>query len=224
MTIMQMLLAGGRATAPAIGSEYAGGYYAGDISTDASGVATHFLIVAPKASGEVASKTWGPTTTTSITSVIDGPANSAALAALGSTYEAATWCEALSIGGFTDWYLPTADELTVLYYYLKPGTTANYTALTDGENTHAVSPQPTTQWTSGAPAQTSVSAFQSGGAECFEGRVYWTSRETSSSPTNAYALSFDSGFGTSGTNTSLKTATTAYGGAIYTRAVRRVAL
>ena len=224
MTIMQMLLAGGRATAPAIGSEYAGGYYAGEISTDASGVATHFLIVAPKASGEIATKTWGPTTTTSINNVINGPTNSAALAALGSTYEAATWCESLSIGGFTDWHLPAVDELEVIYYYLKPETTSNAVGVGDGENTHAVSPQPTSAWTSGAPAQTSVSAFQSGGSECFEVGMYLTSCESPTFPSHCWALNFDSGFGTAGTNSTTKIGLSAYGVSIYTRAVRRVAI
>ena len=46
---------------PNIGDSYQGGYYAGSISHTANGVATHALIVAPRASG--ASGTGYPLTT-----------------------------------------------------------------------------------------------------------------------------------------------------------------
>ena len=67
---------------PNIGAPYGGGYIGGKISV--LGV-QYYLIVAPKASGENSSRTWGTYgVTTGITSVINGPTNSAALAALGA--------------------------------------------------------------------------------------------------------------------------------------------
>ena len=51
-----------------IGQAYGGGFYAGKIAVGGGGVATHYLIVAPKASGENSSLAWGPSgVTTGIT-------------------------------------------------------------------------------------------------------------------------------------------------------------
>ena len=98
----KLIMAAGRRLST-IGSAYGGGYYAGKISTAGNGVADYYLIVAPKATGEQTSTAWGPTaTTTGITSVIDGPGNTASLAALAGTYAAADWCTALDTGGETD--------------------------------------------------------------------------------------------------------------------------
>ncbi len=176
-----------------IGEACAGGYYAGKIALAGGGTATHYLIVAPKATGEFYGKTWGPTsTTTSITNVITGPANSIALALLASTYEAARWCESLEIGGYTDWYLPAKNELEVLYYNLKPGTDANNTGY--GSNANAVSPEPvSTVYTAGAPAQTSATAFRTGASsQEFVEYYYWSSTEYSSNL--AWLQYFGSGY------------------------------
>ena len=68
-----------------IGQAYGGGFYAGQIAVGGGGVATHYLIVAPKATGEASGKTWGTYgVTTGFTSVINGPTNSAGEAALGA--------------------------------------------------------------------------------------------------------------------------------------------
>ena len=120
--IQQMLTGGTYKPAPptTIGQAYGGGFYAGKISTTANGVATHYLIVAPKASGEALYQKWGTSgVTTAQTSVIDGPTNSAVEAALGAAYQAAKFCEDLNIGTYSDWYLPAKNELEVLYYFLK---------------------------------------------------------------------------------------------------------
>jgi len=164
-----------------IGQAYGGGYYAGKISTTANGVATHYLIVAPKASGESPDLTWGPSgVTTGVTSVIAGPTNSASLAALGASYQAATFCEGLTIGGYSDWYLPAKNELEVCYYFLKPTTSANDTA--SGSNDNAVSPEPVSQnYTSGSPSQTSAGiGFRGGETNAFSSNSYWTSTEGTS--------------------------------------------
>ncbi len=179
-----------------IGQSFGGGFYAGKIAVGGGGVATHYLIVAPKSTGEILDTAWGPTgVTTGIVSVIDGPANSAALAALGVGYAAATFCEGLSIGGYTDWYLPAKNEVEVLYYFLKPGTTLNNTSY--GSNANAVSPQPiSTNYTTGNPAQTPVGiGFRSGETNCFEIGTYWSSTEENAN--NAFGQGFNNGIQTS---------------------------
>jgi len=56
---------------------------------------------------------WGPTNlVTGAESTTDGVANAATLVAIpGDNYPAAEYCDALSEGGYTDWYLPAHDEL-----------------------------------------------------------------------------------------------------------------
>ena len=158
-----------------IGQAYGGGYYAGKINVSGT---QYYLIVAPKASGENSGRTWGVYgTTTGITSVINGPTNSASLAALGASYQAAIFAEGLSIGGYSDWYLPAKNELEVLYYFLKPTTDANNTS--SGSNANAVSPEPiSTNYTSGSPAQTSAGiGFRAGETNAFASGYYWSSTE-----------------------------------------------
>jgi hypothetical protein len=181
MSGIQQMLTGGTykpAVPTVIGEAWGGGYYAGKIAVGGGGVATHYLIVAPKASGENSSITWGVIgVTTGITSVINGPTNSASLAALGAAYEAARFCENLTIGGYSDWYLPAKNELEVLYYFLKPTTDANATS--SGSNANAVSPEPiSTNYTSGSPAQTSAGiGFRTGETNAFATGYYWSSTE-----------------------------------------------
>jgi hypothetical protein len=175
-----------------IGDAYGGGFFAGQINVSGT---KYNLVVSPKASGESSSIRWdasGTTRTTGITSVINGPANSAALAALGVDYQAATFCESLTIGGYSDWYLPAFNELEVLYYYLKPSTTANTSFSNPGSNANAVAPEPiNTLYTSGNPAQTSATAFKSGGSEAIIEYINWTSTEYSAA--NAFVQTFDNG-------------------------------
>ena len=144
----------------------------------ADGVATHYLVVSDATVGESGGLAWGPiATTTGVTSVIDGPTNSATLAALGSSYAAATFCETLNAGGYTDWYLPAKDETSVLYYFLKPGTFTNITSA--GSTAYAVSPQPiSTNYSTGTPAQTAATNFRVGaGDQEFSQVDYNTSTE-----------------------------------------------
>jgi len=159
---------------PAEGLSIAGGFYAGQISTAGNGVASHFLIVAPKSSGENSSRQWKTTNTSTsgTSSVIDGPTNSANMN--NATHPAAQFCEGLTIGGFSDWYMPAKNELEVCYYNLKPTTQNNNT--NSGTNTNAV-PSRGSNYTAGTPAQTSATDFQTGNAEAFSGVAYWSSTE-----------------------------------------------
>ena len=171
----------------AIGAAYGGGYFAGQINISGT---FYNLVVADKSVGHTTNKVWGPYgVDTGFTSVINGAANSAGQAALGATYEAATFCENLNTGGYTDWYLPSLNEMEVLYYFLKPYTGNNVTGIgTDnpngdnGYNANAVSPEPiSTGYTTGAPAQTTATVFQFGNAQAFDLNRYWNSTQFSSS-------------------------------------------
>jgi hypothetical protein len=186
MSGIQQMLTGGTYKPTVIGQAYGGGFYAGKIAVGGGGVATHYLIVAPKATGEGGGQ-WGPTgVTTGITSVINGPANTASLVGLGTSYQAAVFCNNLNAGaglnGYTDWYPPAKNELEVLYYFLKPMSIANDTA--SGSNANAVSPEPISQnYTAGSPAQTSAGiGFRTGETNAFvTTHYYWSSTETNDS-------------------------------------------
>jgi hypothetical protein len=175
---------------PAIGQSYGGGYYAGKISTTGDGVATHYLIVCPKASGtgqysySTAGGSGDPT------SIIDGPTNSSTMN--NASHPAAQFCEGLTINGYSDWYLPARNELMVIYYNLKPDTTASYS---ERSNPYSVPPMGT--FSTGNPSRTSVSIFQAGGSEALDNSpgywYYWSSTQ-SPSGTNATAVNFQSGY------------------------------
>lgn len=175
--------------------------------TDWSIMAKYRLIVAPKSSGESSSKqyknanTAAPSATGTLTE--GSKATLAMVAADTSTvYPAAHFCNDLTIGGYSDWYLPARDELELIWRNLKPVTNNNYTStdrptgatpdyknlgsLGDTANTHGTNNNSSPQgsaYTSNSPAQTSVAAFQSGGAEAmtFGDNYYWSSTEYSSS-------------------------------------------
>jgi hypothetical protein len=177
---------------PAIGDSFKGGFYAGLISHTADGVATHALIVAPRATG--ASGTgytittllaWQSTTsTTSATSPFDGADNTSKM----TNSPAADFCTGLTIGGYSDWYLPARFELDIAYYHLKPTTGGNNTSW--GINDYSV-PKRTVNNTAGDPAQTSVTAFKDTGSEPFVADFHWSSTERTS--TDAWRLDFAGG-------------------------------
>jgi len=172
-----------------IGQAYAGGFYAGQIGV--AGVATHYIVVGPVASGESTLQYKNANTAVpGADSVIDGPQNTADMVANGdaTVYPAAHFCNDASIGGFTDWYMPAKNELEVCYYNLKPTTTSNNTS--SGTNTNAV-PSRGSNYTAGTPAQTSATAFQTGNAEAFAAAFYWSSTEDSA--TNAWRRLFTYG-------------------------------
>jgi hypothetical protein len=190
--------AGNQEPAFEIGQELEGGYFAGYISHSANGVATHALIVAPAATGASGAGytittylQWKTSTTTTAgtTSSFNGAANTAAIVTAGiASHPAAQFCVNLTIGGYSDWYLPARYELDIAYENLKPTTASNSTSF--GINPYSV-PERTVNRTAGAPAQTSVAAFQSGGAQAFVGQNHWSSTEVNAA--DAYGPDFGNG-------------------------------
>jgi hypothetical protein len=171
-----------------IGQPVEGGFFGGLISHTADGNPTHALIVAPAATGatgtgytratELAWKTTA-TATAGADSLFDGAANTAAMVAAGiADHPAAQFCYSLSIGGFSDWYLPAQLEHDIVYFNLKPSTISNATFT--GANPYSV-PLRTENYTSENPAQTTVSWFQDGGAEAFSTVAHYASNEVSNS-------------------------------------------
>jgi hypothetical protein len=157
-----------------IGQVFGGGFYAGQISTTGNSVADYNLVIGPIASTQ-STLQWKTTRTSTAgtSSDIDGPANSAAMN--NASHPAAQFCEGLTVGGFSDWYMPARNELDVCYFNLKPTTQVNDT--NSGINANAV-PARASNYTTGTPAQTSAANFvTSTGAEAFNGNVYWTSTE-----------------------------------------------
>jgi len=159
---------------PAIGDSYKGGFFAGYVSQNADGVATHRLIVAPKSSGQNSSTLTMHSTQTSpsvTTSLYDGETNTSNWVTFGNS-PACSYAAGLSIGGYSDWYIAARYEMQIVYYNLKPSTNSNVT--NRGANDYSV-PILTSDYTTTVPSQTSVTAFQSGSSEAFDTAYYWCS-------------------------------------------------
>jgi hypothetical protein len=180
-----------------LGEPWGGGYFAGYISHTADGNPTHALIVAPRLEGATGtgytlttSLAWktAETTTAGTTSDFDGAANTAAMITAGiADHPAAQFCVGLSIGGFTDWYLPAQYELDIAYFNLKPGTAANNA--TFGSNIYSV-PRRDINNTATYPAQTTLTAFNTS-TEAFVADTHWSSREVNA--TTGLLLNFSNG-------------------------------
>jgi hypothetical protein len=193
-----------------IGEAYGGGYYAGLISTAGNGIADFYLIVGPVASAQNNSKQFKTSNTGSDpTSVIDGPTNSATMNS--GTYPAAQFCEGLTIGGYSDWYMPAKNELEICYYSFRPTVNSNNTS--SGTNTNAVPSRPS-NYTSGDPAQTALSLFIEGGSEAFTSSGIRYCSSTQQSSTSAWLQQFSNGSQTSFDKD----------GSYIVRAVRRIAV
>jgi hypothetical protein len=180
-----------------IGDELGGGYFAGYISHTADGVPTHALIVAPRATGATGT---GYTLTTNpkwadetvavpahatligASSAFDGKVNTDLMMSLiadetysAGAFPAAQFCADLSIGGFTDWYLPSRFELDIAYFNLKPVTQVNDTNW--GANIYSMPRRPSNN-SRNFPIQTNLTAFNSAAQQAFVADTHWSSTET----------------------------------------------
>jgi len=168
------------------GTPFDGGFFAGvfTIGTDRYG-----LIVSPKARGDLPNQPWGEygQDIPKALSCNDGRANTYAMAEAGCTL--AKTILALDIDGHTDWYLPSRDELELIYRHLKPTDQENYCSFRDGDNASSVPPG--YPYTEASPAQTTAEAFRAGGEQALESSWYWAS--TQYSPDGAWVQYFDVG-------------------------------
>ena len=171
-------------TQPAIGEAFGGGFFAGLIRI---GSATYGLIVAPKLAGEISGE-WGPRDTVEgAGSFFDGVANTQAMAYAGS--DVAALVRGLVIGGNTDWYIPSRDELEICYRNLKPTDESNYCGSGDNPSAYL----PSYAYTPDAPPQTTVEAFRKSGAEALNPSWYWSSTQSAGIEYAAWAQAFDTG-------------------------------
>ena len=177
--------------------------------SDWSVMARYRIIVAPKATGEhtgIALKSTNTALPTACQTLTEGFAATQAMrdAASSTVYPAAHWARNLNIGGRTDWYIPSRDELELSWRNLKPVTNSNY-ATADRETGASfnyaqngsygnMSPNqgvnnnssPTgAAYTTSVPGQTAATAFRTGGAQAYEfGAFYWSSSDYNA--TNAW--------------------------------------
>jgi len=196
------------------GAAFGGGYFSGKIKADDG--FTYALIVSPKATGETLVG-WAASggLVAGANSVNNGFNNTAAIYAAGAPgHPAAQFCKDLTIGGYADWYLPSVNELEILYRSLKPGTEENITVF--GTNPSSVPPG--SVYTAYNPLQTTVAAFKLGGSEALAttpyGGAHWSSTQTGASTANAQRFTDGYQYDTS---TDARTGT-----AYFVRAVRRV--
>ncbi len=176
---------------PIIGTAIGGGFYAGRIRIADQVFA---LIVSPKAEGEHQPTVWIPKTkdVPGAKSYNDGLTNTRAMAEAGSNL--AKWVLGLEIGGENDWYLPSQDELEIIYRNLKPAPDKNSCYSRSGINQSAF--DPTSHYTPDLPNQMRAESFQNGGAEAFYADWYWSSTQHVSGSGCAWCQLF--GFGTQG--------------------------
>jgi hypothetical protein len=166
-----------------------GGFYAGRILI--AGVA-YALIVAPKAEGEHEPIAWHDSydSIPGALSYNDGLVNTAIMCAAGS--KLAKWAQGLTIGGFSDWYLPSLDELEVCYRAFKPTTEANYCWARSGINMNSVPAAP--PYTPGFPQQTENELFRAGAVQAFEEAAYWSSTQHVADSSDAWFQDFYDGY------------------------------
>jgi hypothetical protein len=168
------------------GAPFEGGFYGGKIKI---GLAIFAIVWAPKAEGEIKGK-WMDTYTDvqGATSCFDSMANTRAMAEAGS--DIAKQALAASIGGHTDWCIPSRDVLEMGYRYLKPTTEENVCTFRDGDNPSSIPAG--YPYTENNPMQTTAEVFREGNAEAFEtDRWYFSS--TQFSEDYAWSQRFDYG-------------------------------
>ena len=168
----------------AFGAPVEGGFFGGYINMP-DGV--YGIAWSPKATGEIKGA-WSKKSkdVAGAKSYFDCRANTLAMAEAGS--KLAQEIASLSIGGFSDWAIPSRDVLELGYRHLKPTKETNYVWRNGDNPSSAPVGYP---YTEKSPGQTEAAAFQAGGAEGFEAKWYWSS--TQYSATYAWGQGFNYG-------------------------------
>lgn len=173
-------------TIPEIGQPFGGGFFSGITRDPDTG--KRYLNITAGATHELKGA-WGEygVKIEGADSFTNSRANTEAMAAAGS--ELAKQVLALDIGGFTDWAIPARDVQELQYRHFKPTTEANWQYGRSGDNPNS---EPVgLLHTEDSPAQTSLAAFQAGGAEAFRDTWYWSSSQRSAN--YAFGVYFDDG-------------------------------
>jgi Protein of unknown function (DUF1566) len=167
---------------PVLGARVGPGFFVGVIDVKGDLFA---IVVSPKAEGEKTGSWLSPSANVpGAASYFDGLANTNALAEAGS--ELAAWARSVRIGGLDDWYIPSRDELELLYRHLKP--TDDESSSFSGDNPSSLPPG----YPYGANhTQTTVDAFKRSGPEALSPEWYWSS--TQFSRNNAWLQGFLNG-------------------------------
>lgn len=161
-------------TIPEIGQPYGGGFFSGITRDPDTG--KRYLNITAGAEHELKG-IWGEydVKIEGADSFTNGRANTEAMAAAGS--ELAQQTLALRIGGHDDWAIPARDQQEPQYRNFKPTTESNWQYGRSGDNPNS---EPVgLLHTEESPAQTTLTAFQEGGAEAFKPRAYWSSTQRS---------------------------------------------
>lgn len=194
------------------------------------------LILAPKATGQTTLAVANGDIPLECWTLNEGRAATLAMVAAGDStqYPAAHWASGLTIGGYSDWYVPARDELERVYRFLLPAYTSNYAtanrptgaiysyaingAKGDTSASHGVNNNADNTglaYTGPAPSQTAASVFQVGQAQAMDFNttaIYASS--TGYDASNIWAQSYQS-------STPGRQITQAKGTATLVRAMRR---
>ena len=176
-------------TLPAIGTPMPGGFFAGAYLLNGQRRA---LITSPKKLGELNDSVWikDYQNVPSAQSLNDGLANTKAMAEAGS--DIAKQALAAVIDGLNDFYIPSQDELEIIYRAFKPTTETN--SLWGRSGVNASAETPTHPYSEQVPAQTLLDAFKEGGEEALEAKAYWSSTQHAGSSYNAWSQNFRNGY------------------------------
>lgn len=158
---------------------YQGGYYVGKIRI---GAQIYALITAPRALGESDVLQWSVNNndTPGTYSLTDGWVNTLAMIAAGADlFPIAKYCRSLVIDGYDDWYVPSVNELEMLYRQFKPTSDANNSGGT-APNAGGMGYNPASipigaAYTATVPPMTTITSFQSPNSESFSSAFYWSS-------------------------------------------------
>ncbi len=156
-------------TIPAVGTAMLGGFFAGLVNINGQ---TKGIIVAPKSTGEYKGK-WAESEARieGAACPVDGQQNT--LDMISAETKLGKWVKALDIGGFTDWHIPSRDQLEIIYRAFKPTDDENWTY--SGVNISSVPPR--NLYTNDSPNQCDLAEFKQGGEQAFDTTWYWTSTQ-----------------------------------------------